>query len=230
MVLENVDLSVIVSWIGTIMGFILNIAPIVQFFNIFRGKEKIDIVPELMLVFNILCSELWSCYWLRQNIFVPFFSAAVGLGLSEIFAIIYLYFYGEKIVGKFLIYVLIESGLVYGFYYLLVFVIPTYQTVGTIAMVVNILTYIAPGQNIIKVIKQRNYKLISIASTIVGAACSLCWFSFGLMIKDINTIIPNSIGLTFSLINTFVWIYFYLNRKDEEEGEKETELVDKDKN
>lgn len=229
MELEETDWSVVISWIGTIIGFILNITPAVQFWNIFKGKEKIDIVPESMLIFNICCSELWACYWIRQDVFVPCFSAVIGLGLSQIFAIIYLYYFTNKQTVKFLIYIIIESGIIYGFYYLLVFIIPSYQIVGTLAMLVNIFTYIAPGQKILIVIKERNYRLIPIASTIAGMACSASWLTFGLMIWDKNTIVPNSIGLIFSIVNTSIWTYYYLNRKDENKGKVnlEEELTQK---
>ena len=48
------DLPTIVSWIGTVIGIILNISPIVMFYSIIKGKNKIEIVPESMLIFNML--------------------------------------------------------------------------------------------------------------------------------------------------------------------------------
>ena len=216
------DLPTIFSWIGTVIGIILNISPIVMFYSIIKGKNKIEIVPESMLIFNILCSSLWACYWyLQVDKFVPFFSSAFGLALSEIFSLIYLFFLAEKDWKKYFLYAFLEINLVLEFNYALLFIIKDYIIVGNIAMVVNIITYITPGQKIYQVIKTRNYNLIPISSTLSGSLCTLAWLIFGLLIWDIRTIIPNGLGLIFATINSGVWAYFYFTRnKDEDEKEE----------
>jgi len=219
------DLPTIVSWIGTVIGIILNISPIVMFYSIIRGQKKIEIVPESMLIFNILCSSLWACYWyLQVDKFVPFFSSAFGLALSEIFALIYLFYLADKDWKKYILYAFLEINLVLEFNYGLLFVLGDYITVGNIAVVVNIITYITPGQKIYQVIKTKNYNLIPISSTLSGSLCTLCWLIFGLLIWDIRTIIPNGLGLVFATINSGVWAYFYFTR-DKEEDEKEEKIT-----
>ena len=216
------DLPTIVSWIGTVIGIILNISPIVMFYSIIKGKNKIEIVPESMLIFNILCSSLWACYWyLQVDKFVPFFSSAFGLALSEIFSLIYLFFLAEKDWKKYFLYAFLEINLVLEFNYALLFIIKDYITVGNIAMVVNIITYITPGQKIYQVIKTRNYNLIPISSTLSGSLCTLAWLIFGLLIWDIRTIIPNGLGLIFATINSGVWAYFYFTRNKDEDDKEE---------
>ena len=215
------DLPTIVSWIGTFIGIILNISPIVMFYSIIRGQKKIEIVPESMLIFNILCSSLWACYWyLQVDKFVPFFSSAFGLALSEIFALIYLFYLADKDWKKYILYAFLEINLVLEFNYGLLFVLGDYITVGNIAVVVNIITYITPGQKIYQVIKTKNYNLIPISSTLSGSLCTLCWLIFGLLIWDIRTIIPNGLGLVFATINSGVWAYFYFTRDKEEDKKK----------
>lgn len=224
------DLPTIVSWIGTIIGIILNLSPCVLFYNIHLGKEKYTIIPESMLIFNILCPSLWACYWyLQEDKFVPFFSAVAGLGISEIFSLLYLYYLSGKCLKKYLLFALLEINLVIEFNYVLIRIIGDYPTVGNIAVVVNILTYIAPGQNIIKVCKEKNYKLIPIASTLSGASCALSWLIFGLLIKDIHTIIPNTLGLIFAGINSLIWAYFYCKRDKDSEEEDKKELITPEK-
>ena len=219
------DLPTIVSWIGTVIGIILNISPIVMFYSIIRGQKKIEIVPESMLIFNILCSSLWACYWyLQVDKFVPFFSSAFGLALSEIFALIYLFYLADKDWKKYILYAFLEINLVLEFNYGLLFVLGDYITVGNIAVVVNIITYITPGQKIYQVIKTKNYNLIPISSTLSGSLCTLCWLIFVLLIWDIRTSIPNGLGLVFATINSGVWAYFYFTR-DKEEDEKEEKIT-----
>lgn len=216
------ELSTIVSWIGTIIGFILNLTPITMFYNIYLEKESIEIVPESMLIFNILCPSLWACYWwLQVGRIVPFISAISGVMLSEIFALFYLFYYAEKNIKKYLIYAFIEINLVLEFNYIFLWIISDYSVIGTIAFVINIINYIAPGQNLLNVIMERNYKLIPITTTLVGVSCSLSWLSFGIIIRDIKTIIPNTLGLIFSTMNSIIWVFFYCSRdKNEDENEE----------
>ena len=62
-------------------------------------------------------------------------------------------------------------------------------------MIINIIQYAAPGQSIFTVLKTGNYSLIPITTTIVGVMCSSCWLVFGIIMKNPNCIIPNSMGL-----------------------------------
>ena len=91
-------------------------------------------------------------------------------------------------------------------------------------MIFNVAMYIAPGQKILRVIKEKNYKLIPIRSTIVSILCSGSWLIYGIVIDLVTQIIPNALGLFFSIANTMAWIYFYINR-DEKYKEDETFAV-----
>jgi uncharacterized protein with PQ loop repeat len=77
----------------------------------------------------------------------------------------------------------------------------------------NSLMFIAPGQNIIRVIKEKNYKLIPIATTLVAIICSGGWLLFGILVNDINCIISNLIGLVSSIFTTLIWVIYYLRSK-----------------
>ena len=92
-------------------------------------------------------------------------------------------------------------------------------------MIFNVLMYIAPGQKIVRVIKEKNYKLIPIRSTIVSICCSGSWLLFGISINLIPQIVPNALGLFFSIVNTLAWIYFYINKDKSKDKEEETFAV-----
>ena len=96
-------------------------------------------------------------------------------------------------------------------------------------MIFNAAMYIAPGQKIIRVIKEKNYKLIPIRSTIVSICCSGSWLMYGIVINLIPQIIPNALGLFFSIANTLAWIYFYIKRDLSEDIDEETFAVIKNK-
>jgi uncharacterized protein with PQ loop repeat len=214
------------SLAGTAMGIGLGITPIVPFYQIIRGKENVKIFPESMIFFNILSPHLWACYWIRQNNFIPFFSAIFGFVLALLFSTIYIYFYIGQNIPKWLLYLCVKFGVVLGFHYFLLFIVPSYHIIGTAAMLVGIFTSIAPAQNVLKVIRERNYKLIPIFSTIFGALCNFCWLLFGCILRDIYNIVPNGICLTINLSNTLIWTYFYCTR--DKKDEKEEQLKDEE--
>ena len=61
----------IVAWMGTIAGILLGISPMVLIYKIMKGQENYKIIPESMLILNLLCSELWFCYWLSSTSIYP---------------------------------------------------------------------------------------------------------------------------------------------------------------
>ena len=183
-----------------------------------------------MLILNLLCSEVKFFYWFRQNQFVPVIATSFGIFFVSLSAIIYLYFFLEKHKIKWLIGIFIVIDFVAQIYYICMYIFKSYSTTGNIATILTIFNYIAPGQNIMKVIRERNSKYIPIASVLSGAFCSGSWFIFGLLIWDVPTIICNGISLIFALINTVIWTIFYCigSKGSEEKDEKEVELNEKD--
>jgi len=217
------------SLIGTCMGIGLGLTPIAPFISILKGKESVKIFPETLIFINIFCPHLWCTYWIRQAVFIPFFSAIVGLTLGLVFSSIYLYFYLGKNTTKWLLALCAQFSIFLSFHYFLLYILPRYEYIGFAAMVAGIVTSIAPAQNVIKVFKLGQYKLIPIWTCVFGGLCSACWLVFGILIKDIYNIIPNGISLTIQICNTSIWAYFYCTRKEEKEDKEEEEkLQDED--
>ena len=221
----------IFSWIATILGFGLKSSPIVLFYKIALGKETIEIVPEMLIICNVLCAELWFSYWTKKgDKLAPLVSSSVSLVLGIIFSFVYLFYFSGKKCLKFLLYILLEAIFVCLLFYGLS--LTEVDIVGKIANVVNVITFISPGQRIVRVCKEKNYKLIPIWTTVLGCISSFLWLCFGILIKDINCIIPNAISVTMALFNTLVWLYFYCITKDEEkkdEKDNEVEMIETDK-
>lgn len=226
----NWDLiSDIFGWIGTVIGIGMNISPIVLFWKVLRKVEKKDIIPESMLIFNLVCNMLWLTYWLRKGVFVPCFSSSVGEILSIIYSIVYLYVTFENSIVKFLIAAFINIDICAQVYYILMYIVPDAEYIGTAAVCVGIITFASPGQNILTVIRTGDYKLIPIVTTLCGAGCSFAWLVFGVIKKDIKCIVPNLLGLILSIVNMSVWIIFYLKKTQQQKpkDDKTEELQNK---
>ena len=197
---------------NTLITIILNLSPIFVFIPVLKGRQKYTNIPFLMLIFNLLNCICWSCYWYRVSYMFPFFCNSVCYAISSAFFFIYLFFFAKKIVQKFCLYIfiviLVETIIVN----ISIYVIKL-KIFGIILIVINVFMFIAPGQNIIRVCKEKNYKLIPIATTLVAIVCSGGWLLFGISVNDINCIIPNIIGLICSIFTTIIWIYYYFRAK-----------------
>ena len=204
--------------LGTIFSVCLSFSPTVPFIQVFQHKEKIDILPEGMLLCQLMNRLLWCSVWILTKRLIPFINAIVGIFITSVFLILYLYLYYNRICLK----AFTKSFFLICFECLIVGGAVLYknvQVVSVSAMIFNVAMYIAPGQKIIRVIKEKNYKLIPIRSTIVSILCSGSWLMYGITINLVAQIVPNALGLFFSILNTLAWIYFYINRDKGKEEE-----------
>lgn len=225
------NLSDIFSTVGTIFSFGLSFTPIPPFVQVMKGEEKIDIIPEGMLAFTILTRIIWGVVWTVQKKLIPFINSALGVSISSIFFALFLYLYTGRNCAKgtcaILVFIAILAAIYLGG---ILFSQKFGFDLGKVAVVFNVMMYIAPGQKIMRVIKEKNYKLIPIWSTIVSALCSLSWLLFGLSINYLPQIIPNALGLFFSIVNTLAWLIYYIkskNSKEKDSKEEQLEMEDK---
>ena len=215
----------------SIMSVLLNLSPIINFVSICRGKEKYTNIPTLMLFFGVLNNALWGCYWGRKNELSPCLCSVVCCIFATIYFSWYFYFVSNKSFGKFIFYVLcqiaIEIGVIFLFYIDLI----ELYIIGILLIGINTFQYASPMQNLLKVIRERNHKLIPIVFTILGAICAGGWFLFGATVGDINSMISNGLGCLSSIITILVWLYIYVKygnkEKEEEKEEEKDEIIEK---
>ena len=182
------SLNIIIPYLqifNTITSIVLHASPIVAFIPIIKGKEKYTNIPVLMLIFNILNNLGWGCYWYRVSRYVPVFCSIICEALATFFSFIYLYFYSKKKIQKFLFYILLLIIFDNIIIYICLYLIYSLKVLGIILIVINTFVYISPGQNIIKVIKNKNHKLIPITTTVVGIISSAGWLLYGQLLNEL---------------------------------------------
>ena len=197
-----------------LISIFLNISPIVAFIPVIKGKEKYTKVPFLMLIFNLLNNLCWTCYWFRLSYFNSLLCCCICSTIATLFFILYLYFFNKKQINKFILSIILLICCELIIIYISIYIVKNLNFYGKYLIVINVIMYIAPGQNLIKVIKEKNYKYIPIANVITGALCSGGWFLYAKIMDDINCMIPNGLGLLFSLINTIIWLIYYLKARN----------------
>ena len=233
-----VDIADIFSSLGTFTSFLLSFTPTFPFLKVLKKQEKIDILPEGLLLSLILTRIVWGSVWIITSRKIAMFNCISGIIICDIFVILYFYLYFNRTYFKTffasIILIIIEIVLIsisvsWG----------NYNILSYIAMIFNTLMFVSPFQKILRVIKEKNYKLIPICTTIVNILCSISWLGYGVCISMVSQIIPNAIGLILSVVNAYTWIYYYANRNklykkyqkmvatEKKEKEDETELVEK---
>ena len=219
----------IFSSFGTLFSFLLSFTPLPPFIKVFKNEEKIDIIPEGLLLFLILTRIVWGSVWIITNRKIAAFNSISGIIVCDVFVILYFFLYFNRTYLK----TIIASIFLISIEIILMAIEVSwgnYAVLSYIAMIFNALMFVSPFQKILRVIKEKNYKLIPIYSTVINVLVSSTWLGFGICINLISQIIPNALGVFFSILNTSLWIYFYINRdkeKEKSEKEDEVELVEK---
>lgn len=220
----GIDLQTVsycVSLLGTTIGIVLNLAPGLLFYEVFKKTKKYKEIPEAMLIFNTLCALFWACYWYRYGAAIAYYSALANTVISMVWNTVYLYFPFEGNKTYYMISLFILYDIILQLIYIFAIWIGNIEITGKLAMIVNIMQFAAPGQSILTVLKTGNYSLIPIVSTIVGLLVSMCWLTFGLIEGNLNCIIPNTMGLILSLLQVGVYYFFKMKGGNKKKGSKQ---------
>lgn len=204
----------IMGWIGTCISIIFYIAPIIPISKLMKKKINIKEIPGPLLIMSFMNTILWAVYGLRDNKTQLYVCNFIGGVISAIFIIIYLIYLSKLNWILIAIYNLMFSNLIIEIFYIFYKIINKNNTIGLIAMFVNILMYAAPGAKIYQVFKTGNYNLIPIYSSIIALLNSICWLTYGIYLNDINVILPNGAGVVLALIQIIVWNVFYNKQKN----------------
>ena len=205
----------IFGWVGTGIAIYFYLAPAVPFIKLVNEHLKVNEVPGVLLICSFMNCILWADYGLLDDTFQVYLANGIGGAITLIWITIFLIYIGKQNLKIALLYIILLMICVGGISYVFYFIIDKDIT-GKVAMIFNILMYAAPGEKIFKVFKTKKYNLIPIFSTIGGFFCSLCWLIFGIYKGDINLIIPNGLGLFFSILQIVVYLIFYCKKRSEE--------------
>ena len=202
----------IFGWLGSIISIYFFIAPIYPFTKVLLNKIDYNDSPGILLLFTFMNCILWSVYGFLKEETQIYVTNSLGGIITLIWITIYLTHLGKKyfilsfIINIFLLILIISISHI--FYHIV-----GEDYTGLIAMIFNVLMFVAPGEKIFQVFKNGKFELIPIFSSIGGFACSFCWLIFGIYQKDKNLIIPNSIGLFFSIFQVVIYLIYYNKNK-----------------
>lgn len=211
---ETSTFQVVAGYFGNGLALFFFFSPIVLFLDLFKGKITVDKIPQFMLFFNAMNCIMWTAYGLQIKEWQVWGCNGLGAVITTVWIILYivyllklkpLHYIPANLVATYLIFTVFEN---------LYWINTSSEITGNVAMAFNILMYAAPGQNIIQVYKTGNYNLIPLVSSIIGLCCSTSWLIFGLYISKMPIIIPNGLGVVFSIFTLISYFFFWRKNKD----------------
>ena len=203
----------IFGWLGSLLSIYFFISPIHPFTKVLQNKIDFKDSPGILLLFTFMNCILWAVYGFLKNETQIYITNGLGGVITLIWITIYLSYLGKNyfilsfIINIFLL--ILITSISHIFYHII-----GEENTGFIAMIFNVLMFAAPGEKIFQVFKNGKFELIPIFSSIGGFACSLCWLLFGIYQKDLNIIIPNSIGLFLAIFQVMVYFIYYNKKKE----------------
>lgn len=195
----------ILGWIGTIVSICFFISPIHQYYYLFKKKIKYNDINIIIILGNYISSIVWLIYGFSINLKQIKICYLAGFLISLIWLWIYLIYMAKKKMTQALFFTMLLSIISFAIYFILTVLIKDKKLLGDICFIVCSISYISPAQVIIKVINSKNYKLVPIYSAIISSIGYGSWTLFGLLNFNAHIIIPNLVGLTFSLAQIILY-------------------------
>ena len=225
--------SVIVSAIGTMISIGLNLTPILLFYRYFKGTAGLETIPEMMFITGVFCCATNLAYGIIKDDKILKISNGCCYGLQILYGTIYIFITNKHQVHKLLLYLLIAWDLSFEVLFIFGNILEYHwgnnfanKFTGITNIVIGTLNVITPGQNLIKVFKTGNFKLLPIVTIFFQCTCSTLWFVYGFSDMDPMMIVPNGIGTLITALQIATYFFFYcklhgIPPKEKKEGEEE---------
>lgn len=182
---------------------------VIPFFNVLRCKLNYEFTPIALIDTIYVDCVAWYIYADKTSTDQLVLSSSIGAACSLLLIVIYLAFELKKYTVDSILNCLI---LILGTLVIhkgLDVVVEEADMVGKICICTKLITFITPLLMTYRVIKERNYKLISVNSTLTYMVACIGWLVFSKLANDLNIMCANAIGV----VICFIQFCIYLNYK-----------------
>ena len=195
----------IFGWIGALLTMNFFFSPIFPFINVYKGKLKYEDTPTTLITTSYFNCLTWYIYGTLIDSKQIKICNIIGCCASLLFITIYLlYEIREYPIDAVLNALLVIAATCAG-YRVLTVLFDDPGIVGKIGTFASIVVFISPLLLVYKVLREKNYRLISIISAIFFILSGGCWFVYGLMKKDYYISGANSVSIFIGFLQVIVW-------------------------
>ncbi|WMV35553.1 hypothetical protein MTR67_028938 [Solanum verrucosum] len=199
------------------VSFIVFLAPLPTFYNIYKKKstEGYQSIPYVVA----LCSAMILIYYvlLKGHMVGVIIINAIGVFIETIYIVFYIFYAPKKAkvqtIKLLLLFVVVGYGGVFLVaQFLLKGAIRT-QIVGWISTAFSVCTFVAPLGIMRKVIKTKNVEYMPFLLSFFLTLSAVLWFIYGFTMKDYVIYGPNILGFTLGVVQMVLYVV-YKNKKE----------------
>ena len=198
------------GWIATYLTILLYIYIALPYINLIKGKINYEDTPRISVTANYINCFCWYIYGDMIYSYQIKYCNLIGSILSLSLICIYLSYELKKYAIDAILNAIIIITSTYGGYKTLTFLIEDGDIIGKIVVGTSFCVLLSPILLIYRVIKEKNYNLISIHSAYISIGSTFCWVAYGFLISDLYIIFPYLVGLILSIIQIII---FFNNQK-----------------
>lgn len=204
----------IFEWIGNGFSILYFISPLFQIIRMYKKKLSPEAFP-ILLVLTILFNCLfWIIFAVQSPIWISMLiTNGIGLLVNIVLLFLYLYIFLQKKIKPFVGYGLFVVNLLGEVFYIMWSLVPhqrTNENVGFVAMIINMIMYASPIQNIVSLFRTGKYEFLPILTNVIGFFATLLWLFYGVLTRDTRTLLSNGLSFIIVTLQIVFWAYFFI--------------------
>ncbi|XP_051134930.1 bidirectional sugar transporter SWEET14-like [Andrographis paniculata] len=204
--------------LGNIVSFMVFLAPVPTFYQIYKRKstEGFQSVPYVVGLFSAM---LWIYYaFLKTDTMLLITINSVGCFIQTVYITLYLVYAPKSARMQTMVHVVVLNMVGMGLIVLLTHLLLVESSsratvVGWICLVFSICVFIAPLCVVRQVIRTKSVEYMPFLLSLFLTLSAVMWFFYGLIRKDYNIAIPNVLGFTFGVLQMVLYLVYRKAKK-----------------
>ena len=194
------DSDEVIGWIAASLTAVIFLSPLSQFINLFKGRIEYEDAP--MVLIGIIYCNCIAWYVYGKLVFASHIQTCciVGCGLSLFFIIIYLAYEIKKYFTDAVLNTLIVFTGTWAAYRALTINLADPVLVGRVCIAIFVVFLMYPLHLLYRVIKEKNYTLVSMIFSIFIIVPGILWAIYGFFANDYFIISPSFLAVLVGIV------------------------------
>ncbi|KAL7152773.1 hypothetical protein ABFS83_04G120900 [Erythranthe nasuta] len=224
------QLAFVFGLLGNVVSFMVFLAPIPTFYQIFKKKstEGFQSVPYVVGLFSAM---LWIYYaFLKPETTLLITINSVGCFIQSAYICFYLFFATKNARVQTVKLILLLNVVGFG----MIIVLTHFwandsnrdDIVGWICLVFSLCVFVAPLGVVRQVIRTKSVEYMPFLLSFFLTLSAVMWFFYGLLRKDYNIAIPNVLGFLFGVIQMVLYVMYKNPKKVVQEKKQKLPVIE----